>query len=106
MYSSMADNKLQNESNAAPSAADLRGVLLPVTTPFAAEGELDLHGLAANIGKWNTTGISGYVVLGYTGERVHLDEREYLTVIAAARKAVPEDSLFIAGAGQQSTSGT
>jgi len=36
----------------------------------------------------NTTGISGYVLLGSTGERVHLDEREYLEVIEAARAGI------------------
>ncbi len=102
----MANSKLQKGSNATLTAADLRGVLLPVTTPFDATGELDLPGLATNIDKWNSTGIAGYVVLGSTGERVHLDEREYLAVIEAARKAVLGDFLFIAGAGQQSTSGT
>ena len=77
-----------------------------MTTPFAADEKIDLHGLAENIEKWNTTGITGYVVLGSTGERVHLDEREYVEVIAAARQAVPKDFAFIAGAGQQSTRGT
>src|SRR5688572_19845425 len=106
MYRFMADSKLQKGSNATLTAADLHGVLLPVTTPFDATGGLDLAGLAANIEKWNSTGISGYVVLGSTGERVHLDEREYLAVIESARKEAPVDLLFIAGAGRQSTSGT
>jgi len=98
-----------NTPYAALSRQDLRGVLLPITTPFAASGAVDLAGLRANIAKWNTTGISGYVLLGSTGERVHLDEREYLEVIKAARAAVaerPEGLTFIAGAGQQSTGGT
>jgi 4-hydroxy-2-oxoglutarate aldolase len=87
----------------------LRGVLLPITTPFAGNGDLDLPGLKANISQWNQTGIAGYVVLGSTGERVHLDEREYLEVIEAARQEVEtsNDGLaFIVGAGQQSTRGT
>jgi 4-hydroxy-2-oxoglutarate aldolase len=46
------------------------------------------------------------VILGSTGERVHLDEREYLEVVEAARASVPEELVFIVGAGQQSTSGT
>ncbi len=62
--------------------------------------------LKANIDRWNTTGIAGYVVLGSTGERVNLDEREYLQVIETARAAVPETMTFIVGAGQQSTRGT
>jgi 4-hydroxy-2-oxoglutarate aldolase len=45
-------------------------------------------------------------VLGSTGERVNLDEREYLQVIETARAAVPETMTFIVGAGQQSTRGT
>ena len=87
----------------------MRGVLLPITTPFDAAGDVDLTGLRANIAKWNATGISGYVLLGSTGERAHLDENEYLKVIEAARAEVgprPEGLTFIAGAGQQSTRGT
>lgn len=98
-----------NNPYAALSFQDLRGVLLPITTPFDAAGNVDLGGLRANIAKWNATGISGYVLLGSTGERVHLDENEYLKVIEAARAEVgprPEGLTFIAGAGQQSTRGT
>lgn len=50
--------------------------------------------------------MSGYVVLGSTGERVNLDEHEYIQVIETARRAVPESMTFIVGAGQQSTRGT
>ena len=82
------------------------GILLPVTTPFAANEEIDRRGLVENLEKWNTTGITGYVILGSTGERVNLDEREYVEVIETARLAVPKEFAFIAGAGQQSTRGT
>jgi 4-hydroxy-2-oxoglutarate aldolase len=85
---------------------NLSGLLLPTTTPFTAGEDLDLAGLTANVEKWNATGVSGYVLLGSTGERVNLDEREYLEVITALRKAVPEGMAFIVGAGQQSTRGT
>jgi 4-hydroxy-2-oxoglutarate aldolase len=98
-----------NPSNAALSFQDLRGVLLPITTPFDDAGDVDFAGLRANIAKWNATGISGYVLLGSTGERVQLDEREYLEVIKTARAEVeprPEGLTFIVGAGQQSTRGT
>jgi 4-hydroxy-2-oxoglutarate aldolase len=84
----------------------LNGILLPVTTPFLANEELDIEGLNKNLTHWNHTGITGYVVLGSTGERVNLDETEYLRVIETARRAVPEKLTFIAGAGQQSTRGT
>ena len=80
--------------------------MLPITTPFDADAALDLEGLRANIGYWNDTEISGFVLLGSTGERVHLDEDECLRVIAAARQEVSPEKMFIAGAGQQSTRAT
>lgn len=98
-------DKINDRSEAALSAPDLRGLFLPIPTPFDDAGDLDLAGLRANITKWNATGIAGYVMLGSTGERVHLNEREYLEVIAAARSEVEraDDLKFIVGAGQQST---
>jgi 4-hydroxy-2-oxoglutarate aldolase len=87
-------------------AINLRGVLLPITTPFSSHEEVNTEGLAGNLEKWNDTGIAGYVILGSTGERVNLDETEYLRVIETARCAVPERLTFVAGAGQQSTHGT
>jgi 4-hydroxy-2-oxoglutarate aldolase len=85
---------------------DLTGLLLPVTTPFSPDEDVDLAGLTANIQRWNASGVRGYVALGSTGERANLDEREYLQVIETARRATPETLTFIAGAGQQSTRGT
>jgi 4-hydroxy-2-oxoglutarate aldolase len=85
---------------------NLNGLLLPITTPFKADEKIDTEALTKNINSWNATGISGYVVLGSTGERVNLDEREYIQVLEIARKATPNNLTFIAGAGQQSTQGT
>jgi 4-hydroxy-2-oxoglutarate aldolase len=89
-----------------PQLEKLHGILLPLTTVFTAGDEIDTAKLGENIAAWNKTGIRGYVMLGSTGERVHLDEREYLQVIETARAAVPADMAFIVGAGQQSTTGT
>src|SRR6266850_3515299 len=87
-------------------AINLNGILLPITTAFTPEENLDVEGLERNLADWNGSGIIGYVVLGSTGERANLDETEYLKVIETARRAVPEHLAFIAGAGQQSTRGT
>jgi len=84
---------------------NLRGVLLPITTPFRSE-LIDYAALSSNFTQWNKTGITGYVVLGSTGERVHLDEREYSELVIASRELVPRSLAFIVGAGQQSTHGT
>src|SRR5688500_8878044 len=84
----------------------MRGLFLPLPTPFTSSGEIDLPSLRANIAKWNNTGVSGYVMLGSTGERVNLDEGEYLQVIEAARTTVADGLAFVVGVGQQSTLGT
>lgn len=78
---------------------------MPITTPFTSDA-VDHAALRSNIDRWSTTGISGYVILGSTGERVHLDEREYLEVIETTRAAVPKGLAFIVGAGQHSVTGT
>ena len=87
-------------------AESLSGILLPITTPFTSSEEIDTKGLKKNIRTWNDTGIVGYVVLGSTGERVNLDERECQHVIATARNEVSADLAFIVGAGQESRRGT
>jgi 4-hydroxy-2-oxoglutarate aldolase len=83
-------------------AEGLRGILLPFVTPFDADEEVDVSAVGANLEKWNVTGVSGYVALGSTGERVHLTERECLQVIETARARIPASLALIVGAGQQS----
>src|ERR1041384_8207579 len=85
---------------------DLEGILLPTTTPFDADGKISAGAIGSNIRDWTAKGVIGFVVLGSTGERVHLDEREYLDVIEISREVVPPSMSLIAGAGQQSTIGT
>jgi len=85
---------------------NLDGILLPITTTFTSAEEFAAEALTANLLKWNDTGVIGYVVLGSTGERVNLNERECLQVIETARRVVPRPLSFIVGAGQQSTRAT
>ena len=65
--------------------APVKGVLPPVVTPFKDE-ELDLEAFESNLKALNQTGLSGYVVLGSTGESVYLNEHEKELVLAAARE--------------------
>jgi 4-hydroxy-2-oxoglutarate aldolase len=101
-----ADNSHRAISVAESLAAKLRGILLPITTPFTPAEEIDTKGLQANIRRWNSSGIVGYVVSGSTGERVNLEESEIQQVVETARTEVPSDLGFIVGAGQESTRGT
>ena len=85
------------------SPLGLQGILLPFTTPFSANEDVDTESLRSNLRRWNGTGISGYVALGSTGERVHLNETECLQVVETAREEVPRSLTFMVGVGQQST---
>ncbi|BEQ14099.1 dihydrodipicolinate synthase family protein [Desulfoferula mesophila] len=82
--------------------APVRGVLPPVVTPFVNE-ELDLPAFENNLRALNRTGLSGYVVLGSTGESVYLDEHEKELVLAAAREAAAPGKQLVMGTGQEST---
>lgn len=85
---------------------NLGGILIPFTTPFAPDESVDARALAANVERWNETGVSGYVALGSTGERVHLSERECDLVVETARAHTPARLSFVVGVGQQSTRAT
>ena len=84
---------------------NLHGVFPPITTPFI-DDKVAYDKLASNIGKWCTTGLKGFVVLGSNGEYVYLSEKEKRAVVETAAKAAPEDMLIIAGTGCESTAET
>lgn len=81
-------------------------MLLPFPTPFDSDSGLDERALRSNIEKWNGSGVAGYVALGSTGERVHLNDDEYQKLIETTRSCVPNNLAFIPGAGQQSVRAT
>ena len=87
-------------------AGRLCGVIPAAVTPARADGELDLEGLAANVRAWRDLGLSGYLVLGSTGELPLLSELERMLVVEVARREVPDDQLLIVGTGLQSTRAT
>lgn len=82
--------------------ASFDGVFIPVTTPFRGE-DVAPERLAENLRRWSQTPLSGFVVLGSTGEFPMLSEEERDRVLAAAREAIPRDKRFIAGTGTNST---
>lgn len=99
-------DRRQTTEGRSKATRGLTSILLPTTTPFTETEELDLDALSGNIRKWRRAGISGFVLLGSTGERVHLEENEYLRTLETARAEIPSDGAFIAGVGQHSTRGT
>ena len=81
----------------------LHGILAPVTTPFQANGDVDLDAFTANVRAHLAAGLHGIVVGGSTGEAALLDESERAAIIEAARAVVPDDKLLLAGTGAEST---
>jgi len=84
---------------------NLSGVLLPLTTPFDG-GAVAPAKLAANIARFETHDLAGYLLLGSTGEAALLDEDEKVAVLAAARRVIPKAKTMMAGVGLESTAAT
>jgi 4-hydroxy-2-oxoglutarate aldolase len=89
-----------------PRSANLKGIFPPLTTPFAADGSVELNALMANVQKYNRTGLAGYVVVGSTAESVYLREDEKLGIWEMVRGAADEGKTLIAGTGCESTAET
>ena len=79
-----------------------RGVLIPISTPFTAAGELDLDALSGNVRKYAAAGIDGFVVAGSTGEAALLEKDEKLRAMEAVRAAAGRDKTLVAGSGAES----
>ena len=85
---------------------NLTGVLNPIPTPFDSRDQVDGARLRAALGRWLTTPLSGFVILGSTGEAALLDEAEADRVVSIARQVVPPDRTFLVGTGRESTRAT
>jgi 4-hydroxy-2-oxoglutarate aldolase len=80
----------------------LQGILPPITTPFDHNGEIYWSKLQHNVEKWNRTTLAGYVVMGSTGESVHLTADEKIQVWEAVAKHAAPEKLLVAGTGMES----
>ena len=86
---------------------DIGGVMIPATTPFdPVTGEVDLVALRENVRRWATTGVSGMVIGGSTGEAVFLDEGERDASWDAVSGVLPDGMLLVAGTGAESLRAT
>ncbi len=87
-----------------PSDVALRGVYVPVITPFASDGSVALDALEQLCRDYLDAGATGIVALGTTGESTALDVDEKRSVIeTCARVCAERDAQLIVGAGTNST---
>lgn len=84
----------------------LTGIFAALTTPFDDAGELQLDRLAANLERYNGTRLSGYLVLGSSGEAVYLSREEKISVLRQARAKAAPGKLLLAGTAEESLRGT
>jgi 4-hydroxy-2-oxoglutarate aldolase len=80
----------------------LQGIFPPITTPFDHNGNIYLSKIQHNVEKWNLTTLSGYVVMGSTGESVHCTPEEKFTMWEQVAKHAAPEKLLIAGTGVES----
>lgn len=77
-----------------------------LTTPFRADGWVDLDALRAHVALLLDDGVDGVVPAGTTGEGPLLEESEVASVVAAAVEAAAGRIEVIAHVGRASTSAT
>ncbi len=84
----------------------LTGVFAPLPTPFDERDQVDAARLKAALSRWIASPLTGFVMLGTSGESGLLDDRECDRVIDLARGAVPRSRPLVAGTGRESTQAT
>jgi 4-hydroxy-tetrahydrodipicolinate synthase len=77
-----------------------------ITTPFGADDSLDLAGLAANVARYNRTGLAGLLVTGSTGEAALLSADESERVWATVLENLAPEKTALAGTGAETTAET
>ncbi len=86
------------------SDLDLRGVWVPLITPFDAAGAVDTSAIERLCGEYLGAGVTGIVALGTTGEASSLDEEEKHAVIdTITRVCAAAGSRVIVGTGSNNT---
>lgn len=88
-------------------SVDLRGLWVPIITPFTVNDEVDVDALARLAGRLLDDGATGLVVLGTTGEPATLTPAERRTVVeTCAAVCRHRGRPFIIGAGSNNTRAT
>ncbi len=79
----------------------IKGVFIALTTPFDND-EVSARGFEHNLGFYNRFDLSGYVVLGSTGENVFLSDDESEKAAAVVAEAAAPGRILIAGTARES----
>lgn len=83
-------------------AQHFTGIFAALTTPFE-EGTPSFQIFRNNIQKYNTYELAGYLVLGSTGESVHLSDDESEKLVQTAKESTSPDKILLVGTAREST---
>src|ERR1700753_1955908 len=83
----------------------LEGMLIPVTTPFYADGACYWRKLEHNVDRYSRTPAAGMVVLGPRTEAAGLSDEERRESLRVASEAAAKEKGLIAGVGAGSVAG-
>lgn len=78
--------------------ARMAGVFTPISTPFAADEEVDFEALAFNVERYAASGLLGYLALGSNGENRSLTEEERVLVLRCIIERKSKGQVVMAGA--------
>jgi 4-hydroxy-tetrahydrodipicolinate synthase len=81
----------------------IKGVFVPVVTPFNGRGDVDEAGFRSNIRKYVKQGFNGILIAGSTGEGPYLTERERIRLVELARPLIPVPQMLLVGTGVETT---
>lgn len=84
----------------------IEGVFAAITTPFYGDERIYFRKLEANVARYSRSLLSGFVVLGSTGEAPALSDAETEDVLRIAAEAAAPEKVLIAGIGQESVRST
>lgn len=85
--------------------SNFKGVFAALSTPFVGD-EVSPKKLKENIQKYNKIDLSGYVILGSTGESVYLSDEESEKLVQAAKESASPGKKIIVGTARESTQAT
>ena len=80
----------------------IEGVFAAINTPFYPDERVYFRKIEANLARYSRSLLSGFVVLGSTGEAMTLNDAETRDVLRVAADATAPEKVLIAGIGQES----
>ena len=81
----------------------LKGIFPPLPTSFDKNEDLAPDKIAYNISRLSKFNLAGFLILGSNGELVMLSHEEKVKAYNAAREAIGDGKLMLAGSGAEST---